>query len=59
MKIAPIMKGVLESTTHILLCDKKDLNTIMEVFHDYTERNKRKGNAKKLYKQFSDELQIY
>lgn len=59
MKIAPVMKGLLETTIHVLLCDKKDLDTIMEVFHDYTQRNKRKTNAKKMYKQFEDELQIY
>ena len=59
MKIAPIMKGLLESTTHILLLDKKELDVVMEVFTDYTERNKRKQFAKKMLKQFENELQIY
>ena len=53
------MKGNFETTTHILLVDKKELDVFMEVFLDYTQRNKRKKNGVKLFKQFEDELQIY
>ena len=59
MKIAPIMKGFNETTTHILMMDKKELDTLMAVFSFYTKENKRKITAKKMYKQFEDELQIY
>lgn len=59
MKIAPIMKGLLESTDHILLVNKDELNTVMEVFNDFCKTYKRKGKAKKMLKQFENELQIY
>ena len=59
MKIAPIMKGMIESTDHILLMNVDELSTLIEVFTVYCEANKRKQKARKLLKQFEDELQIY
>ena len=59
MKIAPIMKGMIESTDHIILANQDELITLIEVFTVYCEANKRKQKAKKLFKQFENELQIY
>lgn len=59
MKIAPIMKGEKETTDHILLMNKDELATIMEVFVSYCEANKRKKKAKSMLKQFEDECQIF
>ena len=59
MKIAPIMKGRLESTDHIILANQDELRTLIEVFEVYCDSNKRKQKAKKLLKQFEHELQIY
>ena len=59
MKIASIMKGELESTDHILLMNRSELQTVMEVFTSFCDANKRKKNASKMLKQFENELQIY
>lgn len=59
MKIAPIMKGFNETTTHILILDKKESDVLIEVFNGYCVANKRKANARKMLKQFDNELQIY
>lgn len=59
MKIAPIMKGMLESTDHIILANQDELQTVIEVFTSFCKVNKRKKKAANLLKQFQDELQIY
>lgn len=59
MKIAPIMKGFLETTDHILLLNKAELHEMMEVYTFFCENNKRKIRAKRTLKQFEKEFQIY
>ena len=59
MKIAPIMKGTLESTDHILLMNADELATIMKVFVGYYKINKRQKKAKNMLKQFENECQIF
>lgn len=59
MKIAPIMKGMLESTDHIILANQDELQTVIEVFSSFCKANKKKKKAANLLKQFQDELQIY
>lgn len=59
MKIAPIMKEELESTTHIFLVDKKECEIFINVFTEYCKQNKRMKKAKTLLNQFNNELQIY
>jgi hypothetical protein len=59
MKIAPIQKGFDSTTDHILLTNADELATIIEVFVNYCEVNKRKKKAKKMLKQFEDECAIF
>lgn len=53
------MKGTFETTDHLILMNKDELDTVMEVFNGFCNINKRKKKALKMLKQFEDELQIY
>ncbi len=59
MQIAIVMKGLSESTDHVIFANRDELFTIVEVFNGYCQANKRKQKAKKMLKQFDNELQIY
>ena len=59
MRIAILMRGESETTDHLIEMNKKELDTMMEVFNSFCQANKRKRVAVKMLKQFDDQLQIY
>jgi len=59
MKIAQIMKGERESGDQIFILNKKESAELINVFQTFCIEHKRRTNAKKMLKQFENEVMMY
>ncbi|MDD3052684.1 MAG: hypothetical protein PHR06_16315 [Candidatus Cloacimonetes bacterium] len=59
MQIAALMKGGKETGDQIIILSRTEAQNMYGVYVKYCEQNPRMKNAKKVFKQFEDELKIF
>ena len=59
MKIAAIISNDKIKGDHILILSKHECQILQSVFTKFCEQNKRQIKAKKMLKEFDDNLQIW
>lgn len=59
MKICAVIEKGIETGSHIIMVDKKESQDLITIFEEYYEQNKRKKNAQKFLKSFTENLLCY
>jgi len=59
MIISSVVKNGKETGDHVLVISRDECQTINTVFTKFCEENKRQKKAKKMLKEFDDNLQIW